>query len=131
MLRQTLRSFESLMTMTHLCWAAGETVLRDHLSERDSPNHQSIIRLREGSQFEIKEEKGRAFQNRELSCNPVLNLTIAHTATTKNIKRFVWLVTQCPHINLCERLTKSNSFFIFATTKKPMKRFFSCAYRCK
>lgn len=42
MLRQTLRSFESLMTMTYHCRAAGETVLRDHLNERDSPNHQSI-----------------------------------------------------------------------------------------
>ena len=61
MLRQTLRSFESLMTMTYHCRAAEETILRDHLSERDSPNHQSPgqsgIRLRENSEFESREAK--------------------------------------------------------------------------
>ena len=45
------------MTMTYHCPAAEETVLRDHLSERDSPNHQSGIRLRENSEFESREVK--------------------------------------------------------------------------
>ena len=45
------------MTMTHQCRAAEETVLRDHFSERDSPNHQSVIRLRENSEFESREAK--------------------------------------------------------------------------
>ena len=97
MLRQTLRSFDSRMTMTYLCRAADETVLRDHFSARDSPNHQSIIRLRESSEFESREAKGRTFHNRELACDPAPNLKIAQTATSKvNIKIFVWLVTQCP-----------------------------------
>lgn len=82
MLRQTLRSFESLMTMTHpLPGSWGNSVAWLFSSSVTV----QIINPTSGCEktLWIKRGEGRAFQNRELACNPALNLTIAHTATTK------------------------------------------------
>lgn len=86
MLRQTLRSFESLITTTYHCHQTQCHHCREQLRKQSCVTISvsvtvQIISPTSGCEkiLWIKRGEGHAFQNRELACNPALNLTIAHS----------------------------------------------------
>ena len=119
MLRQTLRSFESLITMTHHCHQTVTTAGSSWGNSLAWP-----FQWAWQSKSSVQHQAARKFcESREAKV--VLFKIESLLGSSRNVLCVLFG-------RLC---TESNSSFIFATTnyvkvKSPWNLFFSCAYRC-